>query len=81
MRVWFNGRMSASQAEYAGSIPVTRFNSGVDKMRNDVITKGGSDKPEQDGKNMMIDEDVIFDCECDFDVFDDVVDDVVCEDD
>ena len=57
------------------------FNSGVDKMRNDVITKGGSDKPEQDGKNMRIDEDVIFDCECDFDVFDDVVDDVVCEDD
>ena len=50
-------------------------------MRNDVITKGGSDKPEQDGKNMRIDEDVIFDCECDFDVFDDVVDDVVCEDD
>ena len=25
MRVWFNGRTSAFQAEYVGSIPITRF--------------------------------------------------------
>ena len=30
MRVWFNGRTSAFQAEYVGSIPITRLrDSGV----------------------------------------------------
>jgi hypothetical protein len=32
MRVWFNGRMSASQAEDVGSIPITRSN--LDRKRS-----------------------------------------------
>ena len=34
MRVWFNGRTSAFQAEYVGSIPITRFS--FSKIEKDI---------------------------------------------
>ena len=38
MRVWFNGRISASQADGGGSIPLTRFreNSPIGEDRGTV---------------------------------------------
>ena len=37
MRVWFNGRIPASQAGDAGSIPVTRSTNGKDQITSGLF--------------------------------------------